>query len=148
MPHPLLNFGQSDSLIQIIDINSYTECKHCRSRSFGFFRSQLIWICTVCKGRVYPGSAGQVLNIMLILNKTFSKVLVWNICHITQPLLATTISDQSYMTVTKGHILYLKAMVKFCCELFLFRNWRGIVDYQKEEQSSTMQVMMMFNGRL
>ena len=25
-------------------------------------RSQLIWICTVCKGRVYPGSAGQGLR--------------------------------------------------------------------------------------
>ena len=35
--------------------------KQCRSRSVGFFRSQLIWICTVCKGRVYPGSAGQGL---------------------------------------------------------------------------------------
>ena len=23
-------------------------CKQCRSRSIGFFRSQLIWICTVC----------------------------------------------------------------------------------------------------
>ena len=25
-------------------------------------RSQLIWIYTVCKGRVYPGSAGQGLR--------------------------------------------------------------------------------------
>ena len=25
-------------------------------------RSQLIWIYTVCKGRVYPGSAGQGLD--------------------------------------------------------------------------------------
>ena len=31
--------------------------KQCRSRSFGFFRSQLIWIYTVSKGRLYPGSA-------------------------------------------------------------------------------------------
>ena len=36
--------------------------KQCRSRSVGFFRSQLIWISTVCKGRVYPGSAGQGLK--------------------------------------------------------------------------------------
>ena len=28
----------------------------------GFFRSQLILIYTVCKGRVYPGSAGQGLS--------------------------------------------------------------------------------------
>ena len=32
--------------------------KQCRTRSVGFFRSQLIWICTVCTDRVYPGSAG------------------------------------------------------------------------------------------
>ena len=25
-------------------------CKQCRSRSVGFWRSQLIWICTVCHG--------------------------------------------------------------------------------------------------
>ena len=35
--------------------------KQCRSRSVGFFRSQLIWIYTVCKDRIYPGSAGQGL---------------------------------------------------------------------------------------
>ena len=36
--------------------------KQCRSRSVGFFRSQLIWICTVCKERAYPGSAGLGLK--------------------------------------------------------------------------------------
>ena len=36
--------------------------KQCRSRSVGF-RNQLIWSYTVCKGRVYPGSAGQGLNL-------------------------------------------------------------------------------------
>ena len=35
--------------------------KQCRSRSVGFFRSQLIWVYIVCKGRVYPDSAGQGL---------------------------------------------------------------------------------------
>ena len=40
--------------------------KQCRSRSVGFFRSQLIWIYTVCKGRVYPHSAGQGLSTGLI----------------------------------------------------------------------------------
>ena len=39
--------------IHILDV------KQCRSRSVGFFRSQLIWIYTVCKGRVYLGLAGQ-----------------------------------------------------------------------------------------
>ena len=45
-------------LIQIHILNG----KQCRSRSVCFFRSQLIWIYTVCKGRVYPGSAGQGLK--------------------------------------------------------------------------------------
>ena len=40
-------------LIQIHILND----KQCRSRSVGFWRSQLIWIYTVCKDRVYPGSA-------------------------------------------------------------------------------------------
>ena len=35
---------------------------NCRSRSVGFFRSQLIWIYTVCKGRAYPGLAGPGLT--------------------------------------------------------------------------------------
>ena len=36
--------------------------KQCRSRSVGFFRSQLIWTYTVCKGMVYPGSTGLRLK--------------------------------------------------------------------------------------
>ena len=47
-------------LIQIHILNG----KQCRSRSVGFFRSQLIWIYTVCKGRTYPGSAGQGLRLL------------------------------------------------------------------------------------
>ena len=48
----------SKLLIQIHLLNG----KQCRSRSVGFFRSQMIWIYTVCKGRVYLGSAGQGLR--------------------------------------------------------------------------------------
>ena len=47
--------------------------KQCRSRSVGFFRSQLIWIYTVCKYRVYPGSAGQGLIILSYLLYIFGK---------------------------------------------------------------------------
>ena len=36
--------------------------KQCRSRSVGLFKIQLIWICTVCKGRAYLGSAGLGLS--------------------------------------------------------------------------------------
>ena len=61
LPHPLLLLANqivwSRLLIQICILND----KQCRSRSVGFFRSQLIWIYTVCKGRVYLGSTGQAL---------------------------------------------------------------------------------------
>ena len=60
MPCPLLIFSQSHYMIQIVGINSHND-KQCRSRLVGFFRSQLIWIFTVCKVRVYLGSAGQGL---------------------------------------------------------------------------------------
>ena len=46
-------------LIQIHILNG----KQCRSRSVGFFRSHPIWICTVCKGGAYQGSAGPGLMI-------------------------------------------------------------------------------------
>ena len=62
MPLPLLIFCQSDYLIRITAIIHILNGKQCRSRSVGFFRSQLIWIYTVCKDRVYPGSAGQGLR--------------------------------------------------------------------------------------
>ena len=45
-------------MIQIHTLND----KQCRSRSVGFFRSQLIWSYTVCQGRAYPGSAGLGLR--------------------------------------------------------------------------------------
>ena len=44
MPCPLLIFSQSDYLIRTVAINSLLNGKQCRSRSVGFFRSQLIWI--------------------------------------------------------------------------------------------------------
>ena len=64
--HTILIFRQSDHLIQIMDKNDILNNKQCRSRSVGFFRSQLIWVYTVCKGKVYPGSEGQGLIILLL----------------------------------------------------------------------------------
>ena len=48
--------------------------KQCRSRSVGFFRSQLIWIYTVCKGRAHQGSAG--LGLILQANLASGKLLI------------------------------------------------------------------------
>ena len=38
------------TILTLVLLNSDTPClcKQCRSRSIGFWRSQLIWICTVC----------------------------------------------------------------------------------------------------
>ena len=66
MAHPLLIFSQSEYLIQVVGIFHILNDKQCRSRSDGFFRSQLIWIYTVCKGRTYPGSAGQGLKVLRV----------------------------------------------------------------------------------
>ena len=52
---PFLDFNLSASnaiwiLLTLVLLNPNIPClcKQCRSRSVGFFRSQLIWICTVC----------------------------------------------------------------------------------------------------
>ena len=63
MPHPFQIFSQLDYLIQTVDINSHTELQTVQIQISWLLRSQLIWIYTVCKGRVYLGSAGQGLNI-------------------------------------------------------------------------------------
>ena len=61
MPHPLFIFSQSDYLIKIADINSQTEWLTVQIQISWLLRSQLIWIHTVCKCMIYPGSAGQGL---------------------------------------------------------------------------------------
>ena len=47
------------------------------SRSVGFFRSQLIWIYIVCKGRVYPGSAGQGFSQLFLNLNTIFTLNIW-----------------------------------------------------------------------
>ena len=76
MPCPLLIFSQSDFLIQIVAINSHNG-KQCRSRSVGFFRSQLIWIYTVCKGKEYQGSPRHGLIYIIASDKSGSKVTIF-----------------------------------------------------------------------
>ena len=64
MPCPFQIFSQSDSLILIVDINSHAKWQMVQiqiSWLLRLLRSQLIWIYTVCKGSIYPGSAGQGL---------------------------------------------------------------------------------------
>ena len=57
-------------LLQIHILND----KQCRSRSFGFFRSHLIWGYTVCVGRVYPASAGLGLTLGKIFSRRYIEI--------------------------------------------------------------------------
>ena len=89
----------SSLLIQIHILNG----KHCRSRSVGFFRSQLICIYTVCKDRVYLGSAGQGLNFFMLT---------------TKPLITRfSRKDRLFGSLTGEQFLCLHAftMKCFCC---------------------------------
>ena len=58
MPCPVLIFSQSD----LLDPGCWYKFRYWMPNSADpdqlVFRSQLIWIYTVCKGRIYPGSAG------------------------------------------------------------------------------------------
>ena len=50
--------------------------------------AQLIWIYTVCKGRVYPGSAGRGLNLkktLIIYNEAYCILMI----HILQTYAST-----------------------------------------------------------
>ena len=53
MPRLILIVSQSDYLIQVVAINSNTACQTVQIQI-----SWLLQTYTVCKGRVYPGSAG------------------------------------------------------------------------------------------
>ena len=47
--HLICSFGRySISTLVLLNPDMSCLCKQCRSRSVGFSRSQLIWICTVC----------------------------------------------------------------------------------------------------
>ena len=59
MPHPILTVSLSDSLINIVAVNSHTEWQTVQIQISWLLQ---IWIYIVCKGRVYPGSAGQGLK--------------------------------------------------------------------------------------
>ena len=66
MPLLFQIFSQSDYLIQIVYINSHAEWQTVQIMISWLLRSQLIYIYTVCKGRVYTSSAEQGLNEMYI----------------------------------------------------------------------------------
>ena len=85
MPRSFLTVSQSEYLIKIVAINLHTERQTVQIRSVGFWRSQLIWICTVCKGRTYSCSEGWGLMIhgSQIFYLIFTFPYVWNITAAT-----------------------------------------------------------------
>ena len=98
MSHPFLIFSQSDYLIQIVDTNAHIG-KQCRSRSVGFFRSQLIWIYNVCKGRVYPGSAGQgLIEVFYFCFQDFLKTSVYPVLIISYEMFVRVYEQIQQMT--------------------------------------------------
>ena len=78
MSQPFQIFSQSDYYIQIGDINSHTEWQTVLIQISWLLRSQLIWICTVFKGKVYRGSAGQGLR--QLPPHCWSRCLVMMVC--------------------------------------------------------------------
>ena len=62
MPHPLLIFSQSDYLIRIVAKKLHTQWPTVQIQISGFFRSQLIWIYTVCKCRYIRVQEDQGLH--------------------------------------------------------------------------------------
>ena len=59
-----LERGCIESLtLVLLDPDMPNVCKQCSSRSVGFFRSQLIWICTVCHSVCWSciNSLGQLI---------------------------------------------------------------------------------------
>ena len=107
-------FRLSDYLTQTADINSHAEWQTVQIQISWLLRSQLIWIYTVCKCRVYPGSAGQglrgtskeyPLHMFLLRNKN-SIVWMW------------------YPNIWSYEPLFLKQF-KYCGDSFSIR-WQNL----------------------
>ena len=116
---PLIFFSQSDYLIQMLIQIHILNDKQCRSWSVGFFRSQLIWIYTVCKDRAYPGSAGTGLTLNLNNNSGTSsasvsvKLVQCNWITYNGDFKSWDLSS-SYIFSFKLHILWQMARWLFC----------------------------------
>ena len=114
MPRTLLIVIQSDYLIQIVDINSYSKDKQCGSRS--------VWIYTVCKGRMYPESAG--LGLLIGSNqssKNTRKAITLQSLDLNIKLLIV----RNDWGTSKPHIVYTRCAawsgtVRFACTVHFF----------------------------
>ena len=69
MPHPPLIFSQSDYLIRLLIQGHIINDIADPDQVACFFRDQLIWTYTVCKGTAYPGLAGQGLRYKISIDR-------------------------------------------------------------------------------
>ena len=97
MPRLFLIFSQSDYLILIVVINSHAEWQTVQIQISWLLRSQLIWTYTVCKGRVYPGSAG--LGLMPYKTRNESHIIRFTLTAILMHYKTKTESHTKKLTL-------------------------------------------------
>ena len=99
----------SSMLIQIHIIND----KQYSSRSVDLFRSQFIWIHTICKGRTYLSSAGPGLiddYDLPAYRKVFPSLLTLLLRNTTCPVLANSVDPDSEANWSGSALFVIKHM--------------------------------------
>ena len=122
-----INLKYSDTLtLVLLNLDKSCLCKQCRSRSAGFFRSQLIWICTVCH------SVSEFISTLWIKYSDWQKIR--NGCGI--------LIYSARQGLTAYYILS-KTLNKFIYNLFLFpklaRQAANSVDPDQMQHSGSTQ---------
>ena len=137
MPRPLSVFSQSDYLNQVVDINSHTEWQTVQIK-----RSQLIWIYSVCKGRIYPGSAGQGL-IKMAKAKYMYLVILVTLCRVNK--------SNNFLLFRIGYVL---GVICTLCTARTLRRYRlfdalkhkwGVLKWKQCSTAQTMQGLHKLN---
>ena len=130
--HPTSNFQP----IRLLDPGvwykfAYLMANSADPKSVGFFRSQLIWIYTVFKGRVYPGSAGQGL----ITHKALSKIVADDILSIFCIFFRENMFEIPCESSTPSPILLESAPVKLRYYIYSTGNWKWDTCWNLEDKS-------------
>ena len=86
----------------------------------GVFRSQLIWIYTVCKGRIYPGSVGQELKYKWCWTHNSSH---YAFTHSEKGLRCPVTELKGYRSMFRWMGTTLEHSLFAYCIMFLFRRW-------------------------
>ena len=127
------------SLITLVLLNLDIPClcKQCRSRSVGFFRSQLIWICTVCHYvnlYQYPGSS----------NLTGGKY--WNGCGILIYSAGQGLSPLRIHSSRLGNYIGAFFFFYFCTKTILWVLF-GIISLKQYQNFSECTNKMYFSAK-